>query len=542
MGITTHIDGGMASLSFVPRLQSQEENMTVEDDTQRFRPLKALALVPAIPVAAAMPTAAVHAASAGPVPGAAGALAFYAAAATLVGVFVLLNAALKNRIGLYYAALFAIMLAVVWVLDRAGGALPLGLIDSHERLAALTLALMGCALGFCTAGRAIAPDHRRSVLRRAFHALTAVSLGAALAVWFVPAALAVPAVNALLAVMLLGHVVPAVTWRSMAGRPFRLPALTAGSLFLIVAILFPVYGLSQPGGAAFDPAWLRWLFALVALPAMAAIALAVLDLGRAREAALEDAVAAARKEAKTASALLTMERNYAQARDIAARQTRRVSTVAHDIRQPIAALRAELDALRTDIDDIHTDRFTRILDHFDSLTGDLSGDLPGNPIPESDGVEAATSGQADAEDVPAALLFSMLHRLFDAEATASGMTLRFVPSSAIFHAPPVAITRIASNLIANAIAHSGATGILVGVRRDGDRWRLMVLDNGRGFDGIGLDAARAAGAKGADSGGSGLGLSIVDELAATGGLGVDARAAAGRGAAFSISVPGAKTG
>ena len=41
---------------------------------------------------------------------------FYAAAATLVGVFVCLNAALGNRVGLYYALLFAVMLALVWVL------------------------------------------------------------------------------------------------------------------------------------------------------------------------------------------------------------------------------------------------------------------------------------------------------------------------------------------------------------------------------------------------------------------------------------------
>lgn len=505
--------------------------MNAEHTMRGPRHLKALALVPAIPLAAALPGVAAEAASGNVAAAPAGTVAFYAAAATAVAVFVLLNAALRNRIGLYYAALFGIMLALVWVLDREGGTVPLGLVDGLERAAAMALALAGCALGFFAAGRAIAPGHGPSRARRVFGALAVLSLGLAVAVWFLPAAVAVPAVNALLAAMLLSHVVPALTWRRFTGTPFRLPLLTAAALFAGVAILFPVYGLSAAGGAAFDPAWLRWLFALVAVPAMAAIALAVLDLGRARAAALEQAVSAAREKADTAAELLEMEKNYARARETAARQTRRVSTVAHDIRQPIAALRAELDALRAGIDAAHADRFARILDHFDTLTHDLSG-AKGQDIPPP----------AAAEDVPAALLFAMLHRLFAADAAAVGIDLRFAPGKTVFHAPPVALTRIASNLIANAVAHSGATRILVGVRPHGDRVRLVVLDNGTGFDGIGLDEARAAGAKGAGSGGSGLGLSIVDELAATHGLSVDGRSVPGRGAAFSVSVPRAAGG
>ena len=500
--------------------------MKNDNNTGVFRLPGAVALASAIVPVAALPAAA---ASSGALPVSAGAVAFYAAAVTAVGVFVLLNAALRNRIGLSYAALFAVMLAVVWVLDRGAGAVPLGLAASLERAAALALALTGCALGFFTAERAIAADRAMTAIRRVFRALGGVSLLLAAAVWFLPEPFTVPAVNALLVAMLLGHIVPAVTWRRPGDRPFRLPAVTAAILFAAVAVLFPVYGLSAAGGAAFDPAWLRWLFALVAVPAMAAIALAVLDLGRAREAALQAAVTSAQEKADTAAALLEMEKNYARARDVAARQTRRVSTVAHDIRQPIAALRAELDALKTDIEDIHADRFARILDHFDALTRDLTADGPA-------GSGADASPEA-AEDVPAALLFSMLERLFGADARKKGMELRFVASGAVFHAPAASLIRIASNLVGNAISHSGASRVLIGVRRSGDRLRLVILDNGQGFGAGGIDAARAAGVKGAKSGGSGLGLSIIDELAARTGLTVDATTGAGRGSAFSVTVP-----
>lgn len=539
MGITTHIDRGMAWLGFVPKLQTRMKRMKFDTTARSPRslsaPLTALALVPVIPVAAALPTVAAQAASGSAVAASTGAAAFYAAAATAVGVFILLNAALRNRVGLYYAALFAIMLAIVWVLDQEGGAVPLGMVDHLERSAAMALAMTCCALGFFAAERAIAPERPMVGPRRMFRVLTGISLLLAIAVWFLPAALAVPVVNGLLAAMLLGHIVPAMTWRTLADRPFRLPVVTAAMLFVAVAVLFPIYGLSTAGGpaggSAFDPAWLRWLFALVAAPAMAAIALAVLDLGRAREAALQQAVAAAREKADTAAALLEMEKNYAMARDVAARQTRRVSTVAHDIRQPIAALRAELDALQSDLDDVHADRFARILDHFDNLTSDLAG---------AGGADAAEQGSA--EDIPAALLFSMLERLFATDAAAKGMELRFVPSTALFHAPPVVLTRIASNLIANAIAHSGATRILVGVRPHDERLRLVIFDNGNGFEGVDFEAARRSGVKGADSGGSGLGLSIVDELAETNGLTVAGQSVAGRGSAFSVSVARAGRG
>jgi signal transduction histidine kinase len=142
-----------------------------------------------------------------------------------------------------------------------------------------------------------------------------------------------------------------------------------------------------------------------------------------------------------------------------------------------------------------------------------------------------------AEDVPAALLFSMLGRLFTSDAAAKGIELRFVSAAATFHAPAGALMRIASNLVSNAITHSGASRILVGVRPGAGRVRLVVLDDGNGFAGGGVDSARVSGIKGPDSGGSGLGLSIVDELADAHGLTVEARTVTGRGTAFTITVP-----
>lgn len=453
-----------------------------------------------------------------------GTAAFYAGAATLIGAFFLFNAAMKNRIGLLYAALFAVMLGFIWILG--GGLLSVvpGLNEGANRFAALAAALLGCALGFHTAGQAIDPQRDMKWARRLFRDAAVVSLVLLLGAWLWPFGLITLAIDALLVAMVAAHFIAALTWRTLGGKPFRLPAFAAFALLVAIAGLFLLQNdVSAPFSG--DPI-LRWLFALVALPAMAAIGLALMDLRRAHERAMADAVDAARKDAETAAALLEAEKNYSRARDIAAQRRRQIATASHDIRQPIAALRAELDALKDVVAAENAARLDHILNHFDDLTGELA-----NPA------TAAPLADKAAEAVPAALLFQTLARMFGAEAGAGGVELRIVKSAAVFHAPAVVLMRIASNLVSNAIQHAGATRILVGARPHGGRLRLDIIDDGAGFPPPGIEAALTSGIKGEASEGSGLGLSIVRELAEEQGYDLSYRSTEGKGTAFSVTVP-----
>ncbi|MGY8961640.1 MAG: sensor histidine kinase [Alphaproteobacteria bacterium] len=272
------------------------------------------------------------------------------------------------------------------------------------------------------------------------------------------------------------------------------------------------------------------MFALLTIPSMAAIALAVADVRRSRDVALAAAANAARKDAEMSSALLEAERNYTRARDIAAQRTRQISTVSHDIRQPIGAMRAELDSLKGEIAADNAERLERILNHFDALTDEYS--RSGAP-----GAADSASMTGESENVPVSLLFSMLKRMFDAEAKSKGVDLRFVASACVFHVPAVILMRICANLVSNAILHAHATRILIGVRRTGGDGRLEILDDEIGFPSSDVDSALAAGVKGDDSEGSGLGLSIVRELSAAHDLDLRYQSHEGRGASFSISVP-----
>lgn len=459
----------------------------------------------------------------------AGGAAFYAAAGTIVAAFFLLNAALRNVIGLWYAALFAAMLALIWVLEGGLAVWTPEIGAAREWKVALTTAFAGTALGFVTAERAVAPDHPMRWFRRGARILALLSLLFAAVAWLAPPEWLAPAATILLLAMFAGHPVAMRTWRTLDGRPQRATMLFAGAFVLAVVGML---ALSTLGGALADIVVLyRSLFSLAALSTMGAISLGLADMRRSREAALHAALDAARKDAEISASLLEMERNYTQARQVAVRRAREIATASHDMRQPVAALRAELDGLRDLIGVSDTARLDRILDHFNALTEDLSrAGQDGEAEPP-----AETGGEP--EIVPAVLLFAMLGRMFAAEARANGMDLRFVASARRFHAPAMALMRIASNLIANAIAHSGANRILVGVRPFGDELRLMVADNGNGFPDGDVDSALRSGVKGEESQGAGLGLSIVRELTAASGFTLDYRTGRNRGTVFAVSVP-----
>lgn len=459
-----------------------------------------------------------------------GTIIFYTAALTTVGAFFLFNVAMNNRIGVYYAALFTAMLALVWFLEGGLASLSLGIGKDLEHSIGLTIGLCGVAFGFFTAERAIDEHIEWPWGRRGLLGLSGLSVVLIAGAWAAPFAAMALIVDILLLLLVVSHLAATLTWKTPDGQRLRLPALAAGALLAAIVGLFLVY--YSGGGALTLDTIFRWLFALVVVPAMAAVGTALVDIRRSRDVALEAALVAAQKDAEMSASLLEMEKNYTRARDIAAQRKREISTVSHDIRQPIAAMRAELDSLKGEIAVENTERLDRILDHFDILTKEFSRrDQPG--------VTVASDEADSAEDVPASLLFSMLNRMFQAEAEAKGIALRFVDSAAVFHAPAVVLMRIAANLVSNAIAHSEAARVLIGVRRRNGSLQLHVFDDGIGFPDADVDAALEAGPKSAASEGAGLGLSIVRELALEQGFALDYGSVAGKGSRFVISVPAA---
>jgi CheY-like chemotaxis protein len=123
-----------------------------------------------------------------------------------------------------------------------------------------------------------------------------------------------------------------------------------------------------------------------------------------------------------------------------------------------------------------------------------------------------------------------------AAAELAGIALRTVPTGAVAAVDARVLARCLGNLVGNAIEHSGARRVLVGVRRRGAGCVIEVRDDGRGID---AEAARVVDAgRWAEGAGRGLGLWIAGRFARLLGGELDARSLAGRGSCLRLTLPG----
>lgn len=450
---------------------------------------------------------------------------FYSVSVTTIIAFYLINIALKNVPGLYYSTLFAFFLLMIFALE--GGLKLFGLEGRTEASLVLTFGLLNAGFGYFTAGSAIDPGQSMVWTRRLVSWLTVLCALLVPVVWVWPTLVMRGLIIALTVGMFASHYISTRTWVTHDAKPQKMPVVATTVLLLCGAVFVWLFvsGIGNRILAAI-PVY-RIIFAMITAPTMAAVVAALIDMRRARDTAMKESLEAARRDAETNKTLLEMEKNYARARDVAARRTKELSTASHDIRQPIASMRSELDALRAEAPSEVLDRLGRVLDHMDSLTGELSQSAR---RPD----EAGLHGEMAQEVLPVSLLFDTLDRMFGAEAREKGIELTFVRSGKSVVAPPLALIRLVGNLISNALTHAEPSKVLVGIRPRGGRLRLEVIDNGRGFEGGTADWAFASGRKSDTSPGAGLGLSIVHDLSSEYHMPVEAVTREGAGSLVSV--------
>lgn len=186
--------------------------------------------------------------------------------------------------------------------------------------------------------------------------------------------------------------------------------------------------------------------------------------------------------------------------DLVADRTRILAAVAHDMRTYITRLRLRAEF----IDDAHQrDRAVADLDEMALLLDDTL-------------LFARTQAKADG-GAQRSDLASEMRRLADLHREmGDDVTVAVAVDSASVNAAPVAIRRILGNLVDNGLRHAGAVhGTL---SRDGDRWRIDMVDNGPGVAAgqiaqLGRPFGRIDPSRDRATGGAGLGLAIVCGLA-----------------------------
>lgn len=459
------------------------------------------------------------------------AIGFYSFAVTIVVIFLLLNLSVKNSAGLHISALHVGMLVSIWMLeDGLIGLIP-GMGRPLNDSFVLSMGQLTCVIGFVGAAQIYHPDKLTPRIKTILLGLALIAFLTIPILWGLQDfTLWMGVANALVVLMIIGQIAATGTWRTHDSRRRIIPVMTAGLALVACGIILVIYLISDGRVWIEQGAILRFFFIIVTFPTMLAVLFELNDMRLDRDRALMDAVQAARRDAETSAGLLEMEKQYARVRAVADARTRQLSEASHDIRQPIASMRAELDALRGDSDEPVAARLERALDHLNDLTSDLS--TAGMQSPE-----AGLHGDVAHETLAVNVLLDTLDKLFSGEAKANDIELRFANSSAMMSAPPLILIRILSNLISNAIVHSQASKILVGVRRRSSDVRLDVIDNGNGFDQGSAAWAFKQGQKGRKSKGTGQGLSIVKDLAEQYGLALNVWTEAGRGTRVSVSLP-----
>jgi two-component system, OmpR family, sensor kinase len=200
-------------------------------------------------------------------------------------------------------------------------------------------------------------------------------------------------------------------------------------------------------------------------------------------------------------------------------ERRFVADASHELRTPIALLRTELElALRRprSPDELRfalgsaleeTERLSRLAEDLLLLARAEEGSLP-----------------LRTQRTELGPLFENVERRFAARAQTAGRTVRAEATSAVLDVDPDRVAQALDNLVENSLSYGAGDVVLFTEPRDGVI-ELHVTDRGPGFDEVFLSRAferfsQADEARG--GGGAGLGLSIVQLIAAAHGGGVGA--------------------
>ena len=177
-----------------------------------------------------------------------------------------------------------------------------------------------------------------------------------------------------------------------------------------------------------------------------------------------------------------------------------LASVSHDLRTPITRMRLRADLLAAG-----------------ALRDKLQGDLAQLEALVEEGVAYARSAQASAEAVRAVDLNALLDGLV-CDAVDAGQAVRLSGSvDTPFRTRPLALRRLVTNLLDNAVKFAGSAELLLEQTPAG-AMEIVVRDNGPGIPHAELDAVlqpfyRVESSRSRDSGGTGLGLAIAQELA-----------------------------
>lgn len=213
-------------------------------------------------------------------------------------------------------------------------------------------------------------------------------------------------------------------------------------------------------------------------------------------------------------------------------KTRFVAAAVHDLLQPLNAARMFLSALHTRLPDAHS---REVADHIEEAL--TAQDAILNSLLDISRLESGAL-ETRVRDFSIAPLLETLAREFGILASAAGLQMDWVRSSAVVRSDETLLRRILQNFLSNAVRYTPRGRVLLGARRDGNALRIEVHDTGPGIaPALQHQIFEEFRRLDDGGGGAGLGLAIVDRIARLLGHRIGLRSVPGRGSVFSVTVP-----
>jgi signal transduction histidine kinase len=223
-----------------------------------------------------------------------------------------------------------------------------------------------------------------------------------------------------------------------------------------------------------------------------------------------------------------------------AEESRRAMTadIAHELRNPLAVQRANLEALQDGIYPLTPDNLNPILEQ-NQLLARLVDDLRTLALVDS--------GNLDLIRQPTNIpdLIARLVERFSPQAAARQVQISIEQTADIplLNVDPQRIDQILSNLMSNALRHTPDTGLIaISLHRDAQQVSISVWDSGSGIPAEALEQVftrfyRGDRSRSRAEGGTGLGLAIARQLAQAHGGDLTAANHPTGGAIFTLTLP-----
>ena len=209
-----------------------------------------------------------------------------------------------------------------------------------------------------------------------------------------------------------------------------------------------------------------------------------------------------------------LEEQYRLATELVQTRDVELKNTVHDLRQPLHALRLNVEKLRTTAGFEDTDT-TELDTTFTYLENLIASHLQ-HSVSHDSSVDFEIGG--DDTTLTLSNILNSIYDMFEPDAAAKGLDFRYIDTQYKCDVEPIVLMRIVTNIVSNAIKYTSSGKIVMGVRSVQDKLRIEVHDTGLGltpeeFDWVKTRSVRLRDKSNKSVEGSGLGLHIANELA-----------------------------